>query len=629
MENGKLVADILVDMKYQGEQSPRSCFVVFSSREEHVEIVIDCLESIFQKSDQFQIVRLDQHLKSGDSQYAELTELLASCCFAVIVLDGFRPNVLFEYGILKGLRKPCIVLLEDEASVDIPGFFTTSTENLPPKPQIDMDRHFSDVKDRYYLRYNKNNPKQIRLLLQTEYRKLSSQIEGEFLHSMFPHKEVVESELKAHLKTVVDVFTTNKQYLKGEELAAIDSAHTHIFRLSKAHKVNLPPRYFLTLARTYAKLDAVDKATAVIDEALKRTPDDIHLLSDKSYILRSSGDFAGALSALEAAIKIRPKSESLWHDKGITLERLGKREDAIVCYKKAITLDSSCDMLHFHYGIALYEKNDFGSALNEFSEAVKLNPDKKEYSLWKTRALHELGKTEDARQIIETIIAKDSSNADAWFVLGSIEKDEETSLKHFCKAAELNPKHGGALCSSAACLSNLGQLQEALDVFAKMDKLCLRQDSCPTLITNICTTLSKIGRPEDGVAAAEKILARHPENTGALEAKACCLARLGQHANADKIFAQLAAANPKDSSLLYNQACVYALAKRPTEAVKALRAAIGLDPKWRETAMQDSDFSSLQRTRAYRKLFSSIRVTRNNKLTTKKKMSSRRKSRPT
>jgi len=599
MEKSKLVADLLVDMEYQGGQSPRSCFVVFSSREKHVEIVIDCIENVFQSSGQFQVVRLDQHLKSGDSQYSELTELIATCCFAVVVLDGFRPNVLFEYGILRGLNKPCIVLLEEAATVDILSFFD-KPQDLPCNPLIDMDKHFSDVKDRFYLKYNRNKPKQIRTLLQAEHQKLTGQIETEFLHSMFPHQDVIKTELKAHLSMIVDVFTTNKDDQKSDKHTSIDLAHSHVSRLAKEHKVVLPPRYFSILARTYAKIDSVDKAVTTIDEGLSGTKDDASLLSDKAQILHRSGRIEEAMQALDAAIKIRPKAEFLWHNKGLTFEALDKINDAMRCYKKAISLDSSCAKLHFHYGITLYQKKDFPSAHKEFKKALKLRPKDKVFLLWEARVLDCLGKADQARPIIERLIEADQTNSDAWYVLGNLEEDDTVALSHFRKAVELKPNHGGALCSSAACLSNLGQLNEALEIFSEMNNKCPRHKLCPTLISNVATTLAKFDRAEEGLAMSEKILTKDPEDLGALEAKACSLARLGKHSSALEIYAKLIATNPQRSELFYNQACTYALAKAPDEAVKSLGAAINLDPKWLKTAKSDSDFTYLRRTKVYR-----------------------------
>jgi hypothetical protein len=136
LESSKIVDDIVVHVKYQADRSPKTCFIVFSSREKHVEVLIDWIEAVFADSE-YQLVRLDEQLKSGDSQYQELTDQLASCSFAIVVLDGFRPNVLFEYGILKGLKKPCIVLLEQAALVDIQGYYADAS--MAPKDLVPID----------------------------------------------------------------------------------------------------------------------------------------------------------------------------------------------------------------------------------------------------------------------------------------------------------------------------------------------------------------------------------------------------------------------------------------------------------------------------------------------------------
>jgi tetratricopeptide (TPR) repeat protein len=628
MKKSKLVGDILVNMDYQSEQSPRSCFVVFSSREAHVDIVMDCIDSVFQESGQFEVARLDQHLKSGDSQYGELTEHLASCCFAVVVLDGFRPNVLFEYGILAGLRKPCIVLVEEKATVDVPGFFSPAIQDMPPSPMIDMDKQFSDVKDRYYLRYNRNKPKQIRSLLEDAYQKLAGQIESEFRDSMFPHKEIVTSELQAHLTTIVDIFTADQDALKGDEKGALARANTHVTRIAKTHNVLLPSRYFSTLARAYAKLRATDRAVKTIDEGLSGTSDDIVLLSAKAYVLRSNGEDEDALRALDDAIELRDDIESLWHNRGITLEKLDRHEEAVTCYEKAIALDAGCAMLHYHYGIALYERKDFAAADSEFTKAIQIRPVDTTFRLWKARTLHSLGQLPEARKLIDAILTTDPANANAWFVLGRFEKDSATALEYFQKAVQLNPNHGGALCSSAAELSNLGRLQEALDIFSEMDKTCYRHESCPTLNSNITATLCKQGRAQDAVSAAEKFLARNPGNPAGLHAKARGHTRLGQYAIAQDIFGKLIASTPDDAELIYNQACAYALAKKYSTAVTCLQRAIDLDSKWSTSAKHDADFSSLRRTKVYRTAFPAKSRTRCG-TTSKKKTSRKKTSRPT
>jgi len=603
METTKIVDDLLVTLKYQVDASPRSCFVVFSSREKHVEVVIDCIENVFDRIGNYEVVRLDQYLKSGDSQYGELKDLLSTCCFAIVLLDGFRPNVLFEYGILRGLEKPCIVLLEEHATVDIQGFLPSSQKGLPPTPEINMDKHFSDVKDRFYVRYNMNNPKQIREKLQEEYSKLKEQIEEEFLHSLFPHSEVVKKELKAHLTSIADIFGKLEDRLEENDITTVDLAHSHVERIAHQHGITLPYRYFSTLARTYAKAGAVEKAIAVVDSSLTGAPKDVLLLSGKFLILRKAGRIDEAIKALDEGIKLKPKVEFLWHNKGIMMYKLGRTEEAIQCYKKAIRLRSGCSTVHYHYGILLYEKDDFGAAIKQFNKALRKEPDDPVFLLWKARSLEHSGNSDKARSILNKLISIDPSNADAWFVLGRIEKDDSKALKLFQKAIKLDSKHGGALCSYAACLSNLGKYKKALNIFRKMSEVCPSCESCPTLLLNICKTLSNLGRPEDGIKECNKMLARNPKHHDALHAKAICLATIGENRTALAIFRDLLSASPSDAQLWYDQSCTYALAKNSSKAVQSLQKAIAIDGRWKDTAKGDTDFDTVRRTKAFRDAF--------------------------
>lgn len=218
----KMVDDIIIKMKYKESDITKYCFLIFSSKEEHIKIPIDCIENILHDKYNYEVKRLDQYLKSEDSHYKELTEQLKGCSFAVIILDGLRPNVVFEYGILKGLNKPCIVLLEENAKVDVKNYFLNPDEVEGGNPELDMDKHVSDIKDRYYIRYNKNNPEEIREKIQGEYLKKKRDIELEFIHMFFPDKEIVEKELKSEIKKLVDILEKKKTELTDEDKRLFD-----------------------------------------------------------------------------------------------------------------------------------------------------------------------------------------------------------------------------------------------------------------------------------------------------------------------------------------------------------------------------------------------------------------------
>jgi tetratricopeptide (TPR) repeat protein len=606
MDTSKLVDDLMVTLKYPTTASPRSCFIVFSSREPHVEIIIDCVEAVFQTLGKYKIIRLDEHLSSGDSQYIELKDQLATCSFAIVVLDGLRPNVLFEYGILKGLGKPCIVLLEEKATVDIQGYSLSKTQPSRPAPLVDMDKHFSDVKDRFYVRYNKNKPKQIRTTLKKEYSKLKKQIEDAFLHVIFPFKEVVEKELSIHLRTIVDSLSSIQPTSDAITLTNVGVAHSHVERIAHEHQLSLPPDYFLALVEIYKKTHKLELAFDVINSASGSSARDVDLLLQKAHLLRDLGRMDEAIQTIDHAISLYPDRESLWHNKGIMLEKLDKKDEAIISYKKGIELNSTCSSINFHYGLILYDNKDFASALTQFQKALDKKSDDSDFKLWKARALYKLGKTLEALDIIKTVIDKDQANPDAWFVLGKFTDSYSESLGFFQRAVKLNPQHYGALCSSAANLSNLGRCDEALKIFKRMKKVCYRYESCPTIIENICITFGKMERFDEGIKFSNDILAKKPDDLIALSCKARLLARIRKYEEARDILVQLVKTKPKDSTLWYDLACVYSLLNKPSEAVQNLKKAIALDRCNKDELLGDHDFDPVRRTEVFRKAFPKV-----------------------
>jgi tetratricopeptide (TPR) repeat protein len=148
----------------------------------------------------------------------------------------------------------------------------------------------------------------------------------------------------------------------------------------------------------------------------------------------------------------------------------------------------------------------------------------------------------------------------------------------------------------------MGRHDEALVVFARMGEACRRHQTCPTLISNICTTLGKVGRSKEGLRACNKLLSGNPNNVGALKAKACCLARLGKYKQSTELFSVLLAKTPNDADLLYNQACAHALAGHSDDAAQSLARAIGINDDYRDMARRDPDFKSIRPTTSFRRV---------------------------
>lgn len=115
-------------------------------------------------------------LESGASQRAQIVSLIKEAAFAVVVLDGLRPNVVWEYGMLEAYGVPVILLKEKTATVDIKGFLGDAVNlAIDPKP-LEVNSHFSNVKDVAYAEWDRLHPEATIKLLIEEYSKKKEKI---------------------------------------------------------------------------------------------------------------------------------------------------------------------------------------------------------------------------------------------------------------------------------------------------------------------------------------------------------------------------------------------------------------------------------------------------------------------
>jgi hypothetical protein len=161
------------------------CFVSYSSREPHVNMLFPCLWIALSPS--FDLRLTPSALESGASQRSRILELIEGCSFAIVVLDGLRPNVTYEYGLLDAHEKPVILLKEKTATVDIKSLIGDAVGLAVGTPALNIDSHFSDIKDINHVEWSRQDPAAaIRIILQ-EYRKKKSKIDG--------YVEIAEPEL--------------------------------------------------------------------------------------------------------------------------------------------------------------------------------------------------------------------------------------------------------------------------------------------------------------------------------------------------------------------------------------------------------------------------------------------------
>jgi tetratricopeptide (TPR) repeat protein len=494
MRDSKVVHYMQIPLNIKLSASMKTCFIVYSSRESHIDITLDAIETVLESTGKYDIKRLSTHGISGYSQYSQLREFLNACSLAIIILDGFRPNVIFEYGILVGLRKPCIVLLEQNATIDIKSFMKVPTKKTPTIP-IDMDKDFSDVKDQMYIKYKYNEPKKLRELLHIELKKIEPIVDEEFMKIVFPEKDYIDKEVKESLVVFSEISNTNRKLTKDDEVKFRVCMH-EIEKTSNKYGFKLTLYYYYQKIHILIILEKYEEADKLIEELMIEHTSDTILLSLKSESLNMMGKHDLAIECLNSALKNDEKNEFLWHRKALLLDRLDRKDEAIFCYKKGVDFNDGCSTIHYHYGLLLLDNDKFNDALIQFNKALKIRPTDSKYLVCKAICLSKLDNKVSANKAITDALCFDENNVDAWYQLGKMTDNEIEAIKYFEKCLSFNSRHEGALCSRGATLSNIGRIEEACVDLEKAITSCsiFRDKGCSAIQGNLGRTKYRLFR---------------------------------------------------------------------------------------------------------------------------------------
>jgi serine/threonine-protein kinase len=266
------------------------------------------------------------------------------------------------------------------------------------------------------------------------------------------------------------------------------------------------------VAVLYSETSQDRTAIDELKRLLERYPehDDAHRLMGR--LLAKAGDLPGALGHLETARRLRPGYWDHHRALGLAYFDAGRYQDAIAAFHRLTELQPDSAWGFQTLGTAQHASGDRVSALENYRKAIAIAPSARSYSNIGT-LLYEEGRFEDAVQAYRQAIA-------------------------------LRPKE-------AMTHRNLG---DALLRLNRTDQAAAAYRTSAALV-----------RDELEVS---------PNDASGLALRAYCLARLGQLQDALALSARATALEPANNAVLYERGVIFALAKRPCDALEWLEKAI-------------------------------------------------------
>jgi len=297
------------------KNSGLNCLIVNSSQRyvSYINHILNLLEECL-VNEGYHPIFLKDEIKPGQDYLEQIKSLINDSVLGVVILDGFRPNVILEFGMLLSLDKCILVLKGNKAKISVKNLYNQSSNpqdfdsNLTEvqfkrliDPYINIEHHLSDYAGKHIVYYEFHDVKEIKETIRSNIKKISKCVEN------YINKEHLEAERLNDLDILLKLDLDKVDYLIR------DNRFTHALgtldRIWEQYK-DSNYRYYKYL---YKRGDTLQKMGRY-EEALEAYRNVIEIGTNKKQIMiiyynlgllyLKRSNYTSALSSLEEALKI-------------------------------------------------------------------------------------------------------------------------------------------------------------------------------------------------------------------------------------------------------------------------------------------------------------------------------------
>ncbi len=144
------------------------------------------------------------------------------------------------------------------------------------------------------------------------------------------------------------------------------------------------------------------KAISLLDDEIKKNPQNAPLLIDRAEIMEQTGDIKRALSEFENYLRIWPLNYSVLKKTGQIYSSMKRWQEAIDAFSAIIANFPEDAKIYLSRGLAFQQLRNLQAALNDFNKAVLLEPDGYAYYYFRAGIRNQLGDNAGKRSDLKT-----------------------------------------------------------------------------------------------------------------------------------------------------------------------------------------------------------------------------------
>lgn len=319
----------------------------------------------------------------------------------------------------------------------------------------------------------------------------------------------------------------------------------------------------------------------------------------KYQITHDSAWVDAAISASDHALVLDPHQAQVRVSLGIVYHGTGKIDNAREEFERAIDLQPMSDDAYKWLGRCWNRKGDVQKAVECFKKAIQIRPGYWENYNALGSCYYNFGRYRDAAEQFRRVITFQPDNSEGYSNLGAIYYLlglYEEAVAMYKRAIEIRPNEE-SYTNLGTAYFYLGRYDDAIGAYQEATKLNPREDRH---YWNLGDALAGVRRFEEADAQFEhaaELLEAHlrvdPNDAKMLGQLALYRAKLRRFDEASALVERASEIEPRNTTLMYKKAAVYALIGNGDRALDSLKLAL-ISGYSRAEAERDPDLASLR-----------------------------------
>jgi tetratricopeptide (TPR) repeat protein len=251
-----------------------------------------------------------------------------------------------------------------------------------------------------------------------------------------------------------------KIYLQLKDFTAAVGDGERAFRLDSLKDA---PYLFLTDAYFYS--NKTRQAKDILERCVKNIPSSTGGFLKLAELYFYVKKYQESINCVNSALKIDETIAKGYFIKGMCYKESGDTARAISSFQTACEQDNQYYDAYVETGILMAAKKN-PLSVEYFNNALKIDSKSTEVVYMIAKFYQDWGKTKEAIEAYNKLLAMDKQNKNAFYNLGAIEyaktKNPEKAKEYFTNAINADPQYGEAYFARAVCFEDMKNFDEAI-----------------------------------------------------------------------------------------------------------------------------------------------------------------------